>query len=297
MADRRAHWAKGFALGLRLYLTGDDMSNPLGKIPKEFFDRVILPRLGAKDGNVVVGPQHGVDCGVIKIGGKYLVVESDPFYIAKELGMRDAAWFAVNILASDVAVMGARPKYLIVDLNLPMEMSDSEIEEMWGSVHSECKRLGIAIPAGHTARYPGCNFPMVGGASMIGIAEEYITPGMARAGDKLIVTKGAAIEASALLASFFYERVKERIGKHADDARKLVRKMSVVDDALTSFACGGVHAMHDATECGVYGGVLEMAIASKVGVRLDKDAIIVRPEVAKICELFKIDPYISISEG
>ncbi|MCK4714598.1 MAG: AIR synthase, partial [Candidatus Aenigmarchaeota archaeon] len=54
---------------------------------------------------------------------------------------------------------------------------------------------------------------------------------------------------------------------------------------------------HDATECGVYGALYEMAEASKVGMRVEKSKIIVKPEVEKMCWLFQIDPYISISEG
>lgn len=33
----------------------------LGKIYPNFFDRVIYPRLGVKDRNILIGPRHGVD--------------------------------------------------------------------------------------------------------------------------------------------------------------------------------------------------------------------------------------------
>jgi hydrogenase expression/formation protein HypE len=121
---------------------------------------------------------------------------------------------------------------------------------------------------------------------------------MARPGDSIIMTKGAAIEASGLLATFFYEKVKERIGKKmADKARALTWKMSVVEDALTAFETGGVNAMHDATECGVYGALFEIASASGVGMEIEQEKIPVLPETKAICNLFGIDPYISISEG
>jgi hydrogenase maturation factor len=55
--------------------------------------------------------------------------------------------------------------------------------------------------------------------------------------------------------------------------------------------------MHDATECGVWGGLFEVAQASNVGMEIHKDEIIVQERVRKICELFRIDPYSSISEG
>jgi len=75
----------------------------------------------------------------------------------------------------------------------------------------------------------------------------------------------------------------------------------VVEDALTAVEVGtrenGVTAMHDATECGVWGGLYEIAKASKVGMRIEKDKIIVSDEVDRICSKFGMDPYSSISEG
>jgi len=235
---------------------------------------------------------------VLKIGGKYVIVETDPFYIAKELGFELASWFGVHIIASDVACMGAKPDFMCIDLNLPLEMTDEEFEQMWKYTHRACKELGVSVISGHTARYPGCNYPMVGGAVMLGVCDRYVTPAGSKPGDVLILTKGAAIEAAGLLSRFFRPKVVERFGEgFAKKTDAVFKQMSVVDDALTAFKAGGVRAMHDATECGVYGALYEMSEVSKVKFAVDKNAIIVRPEVEKICWLFQIDPYTSISEG
>ncbi len=68
----------------------------LGKINYEFFDRVIYPRLGYRDPTVMVKPQNGVDFGVVDLGSKVMVLSTDPFYIARELGIEKAAWFALR---------------------------------------------------------------------------------------------------------------------------------------------------------------------------------------------------------
>jgi hydrogenase expression/formation protein HypE len=78
--------------------------------------------------------------------------------------------------------------------------------------------------------------------------------------------------------------------------------MSVVEDAMAAVSVGirenGVTAMHDATECGIWGGVYELAQASGLGVILDRDAIVAEDGVFEICGLFGIDdPYAAISEG
>ena len=48
----------------------------LGKIPRPFFDEVIYPRLGRRDASVLTGPRHGVDVGVVTLGGAVPVRES-----------------------------------------------------------------------------------------------------------------------------------------------------------------------------------------------------------------------------
>ena len=277
----------------------------VGKISPEIFDEIILPRLGAPSPHVLVGPQHGVDVGIVEIGGdQVMALTTDPFFIVPQYGWERAAWFAVHILASDASTSGLRPTYMTVDLNLPLSITRDELEMMWHTVDAECKKIGMAIVTGHTARYEGTDYPMVGGATVISVGprSRYITPNMARVGDQVIVTKGAAIEATGLFAVTFPNLVAERYG--ADFSRKAEEvfwKMSVVEDALTAASVGvrdeGVTTMHDATECGVWGGLFEIAQASRVGMRIDKQKIIVLDEVQKVCDLFRIDPYSSISEG
>ena len=272
----------------------------LGKIYPDFFNRVIYPRLGKKDKSIIVRPQHGVDFGVIELGkDKVMVLSADPFYIAKELGIEKAAWFAIHILASDVAVSGIEPKYLAVDLNLPPEMTEDELTRMWDAVHRECKKLGIAVVTGHTARYAGCNYPMVGGAAMIGVGkkEKLIAP-KCRAGDAVIISKGPAIETTGLMSTYFPKFLEEKYGKSfVKKAQAVYYQMSTVKDALVAAKVGGVTAMHDATECGIFGGLYEMAMHSNVGMNIYPDEIILQEEVKKTCECFDIDPYKAISEG
>ena len=272
---------------------------PLGKIHPEFFNRVIYPRLGRPDRTVTIKPQHGVDFGAVDLGDKVMVLSTDPFFIAKELGIKKAAWFAVHILASDVAVSGIPPRYMAVDLNLPPEMSEEELILMWKTVHEECKKLGIAVVTGHTARYAGCNYPMVGGATVFGIdkKKKLIRPKI-NIGDQIIVSKGPAIETTGLMSAYFPKFLEEKYGKlFVKQAQDVFYQMSTVRDALIAASVGGVTAMHDATECGVFGGLYEMAAHSNVGLNIYQDQIIMQDAVKKTCECFGIDPYCAISEG
>lgn len=272
----------------------------LGKIHPEFFQRVIYPRLGAPDPSVVLGPQHGVDYGVVRVGGQVLAMSTDPFFIAPAYGWERAAWFAFHIIVSDVAVSGLAPKYLTVDLNLPPELDETALETIWRTVHAEAVKYRISVVTGHTARYAGCNFPMVGGATIIGAGTEAELKGpwRVRPKDRVVITKGPAIETTGLLAATFPEYFRSRGGAGLQQqAEDMFFQMSVVEDAAIARTVPGVRVMHDATECGVWGGLVEMAQAGRYGLRLDQDRIPIQEVVAKTCSLAGIDPLTSISEG
>ncbi len=276
----------------------------IGKISPEIFNELIFPRLGAKNSKILVGPQHGVDVGIVEIGDKAVSFTCDPVFIVPEYGWKRAAWFAIHILVSDSVTSGLKPTFLSIDLNLPMEMTKEQLEIMWNTMHQECEKLGISVITGHTARYENCHYPMVGGATVIGVGEkdEYVTPKMARARDKIIITKGPAIEATGIFATMFPQLIEKEFGRNfSEKVEQIFYKMSVVKDAMTAVSVGvrdeGVTALHDATECGIWGALYEVAQAAHLGVRVEKEQIVVEDGVEEICHYFGIDPYASISEG
>jgi hydrogenase expression/formation protein HypE len=276
----------------------------IGKISPEIFNELIFPRLGAKSDKIIVGPQHGVDVGIAEIGGKAVSFTTDPVFIVPEYGWEKAAWFAIHIIASDSVTSGLKPEFLSIDLNLPMLMTKEQLEIVWEVIHRECEKMGIAVITGHTARYENCHYPMVGGATLIGVGDldEYVTPKFCKAGDKLIITKGPAIEATGIFTAMFPKIIEEEFGAAFNKkVQGIFYKMSVVDDALTAVSVGvrenGVTAMHDATECGVWGGLYEIAQAAGLGARIEKEKIVVEEGVPEVCRFFGIDPYASISEG
>jgi hydrogenase expression/formation protein HypE len=276
----------------------------IGKISADVFNHLIFPHLGAERPEILVGPQHGVDVGIIQIGKKAVAMTSDPVFIVPEYGLKRAAWFATHILASDVVTSGLAPCYLSIDLNLPLSMTEEELTTVWNTIDEESKKMGMAIVCGHTARYDNCHYPMVGGATVIAVGDidKYVTPRFAREGDKIIITKGPAIEAAGIFATMFPKYIAKHYGhEFAQGAQNLFYKMSVVEDAMTAVRIGvrdaGISAMHDATECGIWGGLHEIAQAAGLGARIDKSKIIIEDYVKEICDLFGIDPYKSISEG
>ena len=154
----------------------------VGKISQQVFEELIFPLLGARSPSVLVGPMHGVDTGIIRVGNRALAITTDPVFIVPEYGWKRAAWFAIHILLSDVVTSGLAPRYLAIDFNLPMDITEDQLEIVWKTIHSECRRYGVAVVTGHTARYGNCGYPMVGGATVIaeGGLGDYVAPRFAR---------------------------------------------------------------------------------------------------------------------
>ncbi|HYM63371.1 MAG TPA: hypothetical protein VES61_01695, partial [Gaiellaceae bacterium] len=79
----------------------------VGKLGAEVFAETILTRLGRRDPDVLVPPQHGVDAGIVRLApGAAMAVTADPVFVVPAYGWERAAWFAVHILASDAATSG-----------------------------------------------------------------------------------------------------------------------------------------------------------------------------------------------
>ncbi|ADV64853.1 AIR synthase family protein [Desulfurococcus mucosus] len=281
----------------------------IGKVDKKVFEEIIFPHLGAVAGEVAVGPSYGVDFAVVDVGDKSLIFEVDPVFVVPQYGWERSGWFAVHILASDVAVSGVPPRYLFIDLNLPLSMRDEELKTLWMAIHRECEKLGIAIVGGHTGRYGGVDYPMLGGAVMMGVTGRgnYVTPADARPGDLVLMTKGPAVEAAGILSVMFPSVLEAEYGSgFAREAQGIFWLQTVVPDALALAGAGlktVVTAMHDATEYGVWGALHDVSESSRVGIRVYRDRLFIRGDVAKVLKAFEkytgmeIDPFAAISEG
>jgi len=271
------------------------MALPHGKIPLEILQQVIFKNLGAKRSEVVLGPSAGIDGAVIDFGKKSLIVSMDPITGALER----VGWLAVNINANDVATFGVQPEYLLSCIMLPENAEKITVETISMQMGKAATDLEIAIIGGHCEVTPGLSGPIVVGCT-IGTTEKgnYVTAGGAKHGDKIILTKSAGIEGTAILASD-KTRLLEKTMSHDTllSAQQFFDQVSVVKEAVTAFKIGGVHAMHDPTEGGIAGGIHEMADASSLGVKVQEEKIMIKSETREICDFFKIDPLQLIGSG
>ncbi len=285
----------------RLYTQSQHPPMKVGKIDLDTFTTFLLKRLGKKDTSVIVPPLTGVDAGVIDIGhNRVLIIAEDPIFSIPMQPLEMFGWYAVHIGASDVAVMGVKPRYMTYTLLMPPQTRDNDFRTIVDSIHRTALELDIAIVGGHTGYYPGFAAPTIGGITVFAIADRngYVTPAGAKSGDDVILTKGPAIETAGILAVLREkELLKEYPQSLVEKAKALCRQMTVVNDALAAMEAGGITAMHDATEGGVIGGLFEIANASGIGMEINENLFIYPREVKMVCDVFNIDPVAAIAEG
>src|ERR1051326_2930268 len=107
------------------------MRHPLlpGKLPPQLL-ATLLSAPGSADPRVLIGPRVGVDAAVIEMGERLLVVKSDPITFATE----EIGWYAVQVNANDLAVMGATPRWFLATLLLPEGIIEAEVRTIFDSL-------------------------------------------------------------------------------------------------------------------------------------------------------------------
>lgn len=267
------------------------MELKLGKLPPAVLEKYLLGMTGAASRDLLVPPSVGVDFGVVKSGGRQLIVSSDPV-----TGVRERiGWYAVNVSANDVATSGNRPRFIQSVILLPERASVRDVSKISEEMNRTASSLGITIVGGHTELTPGLKRPIVM-TTAFAFAEEYVTAAGAKEGDSIMMTKTAGVEGTAICASDApgLDRLDPQLLRRA---RGYFRRLSIVDEAEAAFGTGAVHAMHDCTEGGVLGAAFEMSVASGLGFEMDEAVIPVSAETAAICATLKIDPLRLISSG
>lgn len=270
---------------------------PVGKLPPAILES-LLKKAPIKDPNIVIGPGPGLDCAVVDIGDKYLVLKSDPITFATD----EIGWYLVQVNANDIVTTGATPRWLLLTMLLPASLSTpTSAMGIADQVFDACQAIGISVVGGHTEITHRLERPILVG-TMIGEVEKHklITPKGVNSGDKILLTKGVPIEATAILAREFPDHLANSLSpSELKEAKNflITPGLSIYQDAKLATKAGRVSAMHDPTEGGIAAALWELAEASEMTLVVDLTRVFIPSISYQVCKAFKIDPYAAISSG
>ena len=270
---------------------------PVGKLPPEILARLLSQAPVVHD-RLLLGPGVGLDCAVVEFGLSLLVLKSDPITFATE----EIGWYAVQVNANDIATTGAIPRWLLITLLLPEGSTTAQlVDQISQQVFSACREICVTLVGGHTEITVGLDRPIIMG-TLIGEVDrqDLITPRGANPSDRILLTKGVPIEATAILAREFPHRLRQALSQEEIyQARAFLRDpgISVLREARLAVQAGRVTAMHDPTEGGLASALWELAEASDRTLIVDLAVVPIPDLSARICQLFGLDPFATIASG
>jgi hydrogenase expression/formation protein HypE len=204
----------------------------------------------------------------------------------------DIGSLAVFGTVNDLAVAGARPRWISLALILEEGLEIAVLTRVLGSVAAAARRVGVLIVTGDTKVVPrGAADKLFINTTGIG---EFVSPPPAgpqtiEAGDELIVTGPIGRHGMAVMAA--------REGIDFDppprsDSGPLVDAVIALQEAAVP-----LRALRDATRGGVGAVLHEWAELSGKTLAIEERLLPVLPEVRGACELLGLDPIHVANEG
>jgi hydrogenase expression/formation protein HypE len=267
----------------------------MSKFSLDVLQRCVFPFTASDDPDVILGATFGEDVALTRVGGDILVSHLDP--IVGAIG--NIGWLAVHVACNDIATTGIPPRWILPLVLVPRPEDEGLLQRIMRDADRAAREIGVSIIGGHSGYSANLARPLVA-VTALGTAEGRAplrTRG-ARVGDQVLVTKGIAIEGTAILAQDFAD-VALKLGLCENDlaeAGRLMAQVSVVKEAL-AIAAQGATAMHDVTRGGLLETLLEIASLSDVAIEVDASLLPIPAVVARFATAFQFDPLWMISSG
>ena len=267
----------------------------MSKFSLDVLSKYVHPFIQTKDPDVIMGSVFGEDVALTRIEDGMLVSHVDPIVGA----VKDIGWLAVHVACNDVATSGALPRWILLLVLVPHKEDEHLLEDIMRDAGRAANELGVSIIGGHTGYSSNLSRPLVAVTALVTLSNQkpVLTKG-AHVGDHLFITKGIALEGTAILANDFADTASQLgISEHElTIARELMKSVSIIPEALI-FAQQGATAMHDVTRGGLLETLLEVAKLSEVGIEVDASRIPISPVVSRFSKAFQFDPLKMISSG
>lgn len=204
----------------------------------------------------------------------------------------DIGSLAVHGTVNDLAMCGAEPLYLSAGYLLEEGFPLRDLERVVRSMAEACSRCGVLLVTGDTKVVDrGKGDGIYVNTSGIGRVRDgvHVGPQRAEPGDAVIVSGPVGDHGIAVMAA--REGIDFETALLSDSAPVLAPVRALLD------AVPATHVLRDPTRGGLATALVEIALSSKVGIRLDETAVPVREAVRAACELLGFDPLYVACEG
>ncbi len=258
-----------------------------GRLMHELIETVFYPAFE----NPLLAARH--DGANFAIGGGRLAFTTDA-YVVRPLFFPggDIGRLAVHGTVNDLAMCGARPRYLsaafVLEEGLPIEV----LERVVASMRAAALECRVALVTGDTkvvdhGKADGLYVTTAG----IGVIEHewFIGPTSVAPGDAVLVSGDVGRHGIAILTAREELALESSLESDCADLSQPV--LGLLEAGLE------IHCLRDCTRGGLATSLIEIARHSHRDMRIEEAHVPVRMEVRGACELLGLDPLYVANEG
>jgi hydrogenase expression/formation protein HypE len=204
----------------------------------------------------------------------------------------DIGQLAVNGTVNDLAMCGARPRYMTAGFILEEGLAVAMLTRIVSSMAETAKAAGIPIVTGDVkvvdkGKADGIYVNTAGVGDII--ASRPVGPRQVRAGDAVIISGDIGRHGIAVMAA------RNELGLESEitsDCAPLAEPVLALIEAGIR-----IHCLRDLTRGGLASALVEVAESAGIAVDTDEVAVPVRDDVRAACELLGLDPIYVANEG
>ena len=232
------------------------------------------------------------DAAVLDLEASKIAMSTDSFTVTPLFFPGgDIGKLAVCGTCNDIAMMGAKPKYLTVGFIIEEGFDLRELEKIARSMKKELEINGAMVVSGDTKVMPkGTIDKLIINTSGIGELEyEGISSNNISEEDTILVSRDIGAHGATIFTA------REGIELHSNlqsDCNSLYPTVKALIDAGIK-----ITALRDATRGGVSAVLNEWAKQSDICIEVEEESIPVSPEVFGVCEMLGFEPTMLANEG
>jgi hydrogenase expression/formation protein HypE len=250
-------------------------------ISKTFFPALANPLLARMD-----------DSAVLEIQGR-VAFTTDSFVVSPLFFPGgDIGKLAVCGTINDLAVMGARPRYLSLGLIIEEGLAFSDLEQIMRSIRLMADESGVQIVTGDTKVVNhGSADKLFINTSGIGIIDQEVSVSGANTqpGDQIIISGTIGDHGVAVMAQ--RENLRFKVSVESDCA-----PLNGLISSILGFK-QDLRCMRDPTRGGLATTLNEIASQSAVSIRIYEERLPVKESVNAACEMLGLEPLYVANEG
>lgn len=264
----------------------------LGKFGEDELEKYVFPHLETSGGRRA-DLRYGSDYNTVDLDkGRVMVLSTDPLALSPGMGWARSAQLALQVITTDVAVSGVSPSHLLANWNLPPGMENETFAEAWQGFTGEAREVGLEIVGGHTGRYQGQDFPIVGAGTAFGIGDKSeLLSGKLKPGDRIFCLNELGLEAAAIFSFYYPEKMAELTSQELiNRLRGKFDRLSPTKTLSQMADLPDIRVLHDIAEGGLIGGLQELLAGSELGASVSVSKLEIDPDVERACNRLDLDP-------